>query len=81
MYSSFSTWTGHICSVPSWWCGGGGGEGEEGGGGEGEIVHLLTHAPLGGRMGKNMTEKQNKMELLSLMLGYSMPGVTKYLST
>ena len=54
MYSSFSfsTWTGHISSAPSWWGGGGEGEGEGGGGGEGEKVHLLTYAPLGGCVGK-----------------------------
>ena len=47
MYSSFSfsAWIGHLCSAPSWRC--------EGKGGGGEKVHLKTHAPLGGHVGKN----------------------------
>ena len=56
----------YLTETKSWRCEEGGGEGEggegeggEGEGGEGEKVHLKTHTPLGGRVGKNTKKYKN----------------------
>ena len=58
----------------SWWCG----EGEEEE--EGEIVHLLTHAPLGGRVGKNRNSEQKLVSLRTAITSAVYITVVRFVS-